>query len=258
MSEQRRAHAARVLEQFTKQAEPFAALPIHTQSSSLELLRAGLCLRGDERLLDAGCGPGLVVRYMASRVREVVGVDQTPAMLSKGRALAVEAQLSNARFVEGDMEHLPFPDHSFDAVVTRYTFHHLLAPSRAMAELARVCRPGGRVVVCDATPRPDARAAYDAWERGRDGSHTSARTEAELLGLAQAHLSDCSLERFRLASPVRELLASCFPVDADALYARMQADVDVDALDMAAAWERDALMMAFPISVVSGTRRVSV
>jgi ubiquinone/menaquinone biosynthesis C-methylase UbiE len=254
MSEREQAHAARIREQFTKQAEPFAALAIHTHGSSLELLREGLALRGTERVLDAGCGPGLVVRYLAPFVQHIVGVDATPAMLEKARAVLAEQKLENVEFVAGDMESLPFPDHSFDAVVTRYTFHHLLAPERAMAELARVCRPGGRVVVCDATPRPDARDAYDAWERVRDASHTSARTEAELLALARAQLGDCSVRRFRLESRVLQLLESCFPADADGLHARMAADVGSDALDMAAAWDGPALMMSFPVSVISGTR----
>jgi hypothetical protein len=124
-----------------------------------------------------------------------------------------------------------------------------------MAELARVCRAGGRVCVCDATPREAARAAYDAWECGRDASHTSARTEAELLALVSAELGDVTIARFRLAAAVKELLAACFPSDAEGLYARMRANVQQDTLDMQPYFDGDRLMMSFPISVVSGTKR---
>lgn len=252
MTERERAHAAQILDQFTRQAEPFARLAIHTQASSLELLRDALRLSGDEHLLDAGCGPGLLLRYFAPMVATVVGVDATPAMLVTARQLLSEAGIVNAATREGDMEQLPFEDGTFDAVVTRYTFHHLLRPARAFAELVRVCKPGGMVVVCDAAPREGARAAYDAWELGRDPSHTSARTEQELIALAQGALTEQKVERFRLISPVEELLASCFPANRAALYERMREDVGVDALDMGAHWQGDTLMMGFPISVVSG------
>lgn len=254
MSERERAHAAQVLDQFTKQAEPFARLGIHTHGSSLELLRDALRLDGKERLLDAGCGPGLLLRYFAPLVAELVGLDATPAMLEQARALLAEAQIHNVTTTLGDMERLPFPDAAFDAVITRYTFHHLLHPERALAELVRVCKPGGRVVVCDATPRPDARAAYDAWETGRDSSHASARTERELIELARPLLADLEVAQFRLESSVSALLASCFPNDRDALYQQMAEDSAHDTLDMAARWDGDTLMMAFPISVVSGRK----
>jgi ubiquinone/menaquinone biosynthesis C-methylase UbiE len=253
MMDREREHAATIREQFTKQAAPFAALAIHTHASSLELLRDGLALTGGERLLDAGCGPGLLLRYFAPHVRSVVGLDATPAMLAKARELLTEAKAENATVTEGNMEELPFADASFDAVVTRYTFHHLLHPGRAMSELVRVCKPGGRVVVCDATPRLDARDAYDAWERGRDASHSSARTEQELVALSSSLLSELHVSRFRLVASVRELLGGCFPADAEGLYQRMVDDVGVDGLDMAAHWESDELRMGFPISVISGT-----
>ncbi len=257
MTVREREHAATIRDQFTKQAAPFAALTIHTHASSLELLRTGLALRGSERLLDAGCGPGLLLRYLAPLVQNAVGLDATSAMLEKARELFAEAGVHNASVTEGDMEKLPFAGGSFDAVVTRYTFHHLLHPESALTELVRVCKTGGRVVVCDATPRLEARVAYDAWERARDVSHSSACTELELVTMGTPLLSDLHITRFRLASSVRDLLASCFPADAEGLYVRMANDVGIDELDMAAHWEGDTLMMGFPISVLSGTKNSS-
>jgi hypothetical protein len=123
--------------------------------------------------------------------------------------------------------------------------------------MVRVCRPGGRVVVCDAAPRPDARDAYDAWERIRDPSHASARTPAELEALCRAHLDDLSLCAFRLDADVEQLVDSCFPEDGGRprLLAAMRADVGVDRLDMDARLVGGRLRMAFPILVAAGTRR---
>ncbi len=249
------AHAARIREQFTKQAEPFAAFRIHSQAESLEWLRDELRLSGTERVVDAGCGPGLVAAYLAPFAREVVGVDATPAMLDKGRRVAVERGCENVSFLEGTMEQLPFDDGQFDGAVTRYTFHHVLDAAQAMAELVRVCRPKGRVVVCDAAPRASSRDAYDAWERIRDASHTSARTPEELRSLAEASLVDVSVRTFRLESAVDALIGSSYPEEggAERLLASMRADVGVDALDMGARFTDGQLMMSFPILIVAGT-----
>jgi ubiquinone/menaquinone biosynthesis C-methylase UbiE len=248
-------HEERIREQFTRQAAPFAALRLHTQEQSLELLRAGLALTGHERVLDVGCGPGLVVRHLAPHAAHVVGLDATPAMLAKAREVC--AALPNVRFEEGTMEALPFPDASFDAVVTRYTFHHVLDPAAALAEMVRVCRPGGRVVVCDAAPRASARAAYDAWEKLRDPSHASAWTPDELTAVMEGALEGVSVTAFRLDADVEDLLAACFPVEGGLplLRAAMRADVGVDAMDLDAREIDGRLRMAFPILVLAGRLR---
>src|SRR5262249_57315235 len=76
---------------------------------------------------------------------------------------------------------LPSPDASFDAVVPRFSFHHLLAPAKALAEMVRVCRAGGRVVVCDVyTTTAEQAAEYDRLERLRDPSHVRALRLEEL------------------------------------------------------------------------------
>jgi ubiquinone/menaquinone biosynthesis C-methylase UbiE len=248
-------HARVIADQFTKQADPFAALPIHTQEESLTWLREELRDGAHGHVLDAGCGPGLVACALAPFAASVTALDATPAMLAKARQLAADRGIPNVVLREGTMEALPFADAAFDGVVTRYTFHHLLDPALALDELVRVCRRGGRVVVCDASPRSDRRAAYDRWERVRDPSHTSARTADELTALAGARLADVTVRRFRLPSPVEALIASSFPVDggAERLRREMEVDVGVDALDMNARWESGRLMMSFPITVVGGT-----
>src|SRR5437899_8479915 len=101
--------------------------------------------RGDERALDVGTGAGALALALAPLVREVVGLDPVPELLE----LARERSLPNTQFVEGDGTALPFPDAAFDLSGTHRTLHHVAQPERIVAELARVTRPGGRVLVVD-------------------------------------------------------------------------------------------------------------
>ena len=69
--------------------------------------------------------------------------------LERARALAAEKRLENVAWQQGDVRSLPWPDASFDIVVTRFSFHHFQEPLTVLREMRRVCRPGGRVVVVD-------------------------------------------------------------------------------------------------------------
>jgi SAM-dependent methyltransferase len=108
--------------------------------------------RADWRVLDVACGSGNAAIAAARCGCDVVGVDYVPALLERGRRRA-EAEGLEIDLVEGDAESIPFPDASFDAVVS--VFGAMFAPdhARAAAELARVCRPGGRIGL--ATWAPD-------------------------------------------------------------------------------------------------------
>ncbi|MFO0872536.1 MAG: class I SAM-dependent methyltransferase [Phycisphaerales bacterium] len=117
--------------------------------------------RGDERVLDIGCGRGLMLVGAARRLTtgSAVGIDIWQATDLSGNS--ADAALGNAR-AEGvaervsvetaDMRRLPFPDASFDVVVSRAAIHNLYsAPDRAAAvrEIARVLKPGGRALIAD-------------------------------------------------------------------------------------------------------------
>jgi SAM-dependent methyltransferase len=108
-------------------------------------------LQAGWRVLDVATGSGNAAIAAARRGCEVIGVDYVPALLERGRIRAGAEHL-DVRFVEGDAEDLSFPDASFDAVVSIYGVMFAPDHRRAAAELARVCRPGGRIALASWTP----------------------------------------------------------------------------------------------------------
>jgi SAM-dependent methyltransferase len=103
------------------------------------------------RVLDVATGSGNAALAAARRGCEVVGIDYVPALLQRGRLRAAAEHL-DVRFVEGDAENLLFPDAAFDAVLSVYGVMFAPDHQRAAAELARVCRPGGRIALASWTP----------------------------------------------------------------------------------------------------------
>jgi SAM-dependent methyltransferase len=108
-------------------------------------------LQAGWRVLDVATGSGNAALAAARRGCDAVGVDYVPALLERGR-LRADAEHLDVEFVEGDAESLPFAEASFDAVTSIYGV--MFAPNhrRAAAEIARVCRPGGRIALGSWTP----------------------------------------------------------------------------------------------------------
>lgn len=112
---------------------------------------------GAPRVLDVGTGTGLVALEIARQVpgARVVGADFTDAMLRAGRPrLAQEEAGQRVALVGGDGLHLPFPDATFDAVVSAFVVRNLADVRAGLREQARVLRPGGRLAVLEITPGP--------------------------------------------------------------------------------------------------------
>jgi SAM-dependent methyltransferase len=99
-------------------------------------------ITSDSRVLDVGCGPGLLSESLAKLAASVEGIDfsETMIMQARGRRHGATFRVANA-------EELPFEDDDFDVAICCYTSHHFARPERVYAELLRVLKPGGRVVV---------------------------------------------------------------------------------------------------------------
>jgi ubiquinone/menaquinone biosynthesis C-methylase UbiE len=108
-------------------------------------------LRSGQRVLDVATGSGITAIAAARRFCDVTGLDYVPALLDRARERAVAEHLP-VTFQEGDAENMPFPDRSFDAVLS--TFGVMFAPNQEQAarELLRVCRPGGKIGLASWTP----------------------------------------------------------------------------------------------------------
>jgi ArsR family transcriptional regulator len=99
---------------------------------------------------DLGCGTGQVAEALAPWVRQVIAVDESAAMLQAARRRVRD--LTNVEVRRGDLEALPIPDASLDALTCVLVLHHLAAPELALTEAARVLRPGGRLLLTDMMP----------------------------------------------------------------------------------------------------------
>ena len=174
-------------ERFARTAERVAELQ-DARAASLEkdILRF-VAPGGDERALDSGTGSGALAFALAPHVREVVGVDLVPELLEQAWKRA--ERFPNVTFVEGDATKLPFDYGSFDLAGTLRTLHHIARPELAMAELVRVTRPRGRVLVVDqiAPVDPLAAAELNRFERARDPSHTRALADIDLRHLFESN-----------------------------------------------------------------------
>jgi ubiquinone/menaquinone biosynthesis C-methylase UbiE len=167
-----------VTDRFARTAQRVAARQDSRAGRLAAEVRDFVRARGDERALDIGTGAGALAFALAPLVREVVGLDPVPELLE----LARERSLPNTRFVEGDGTALPFPDGDFDLAGTHRTLHHVARPELVVAELARMTRPGGHVLVVDqlAPGDPGEAAALHEFETARDPSHARLLAEEEL------------------------------------------------------------------------------
>jgi SAM-dependent methyltransferase len=138
-----------------RQQQAWASGDFAVVASRIVLVAEHLCdtadLHADWRVLDVATGSGNAAIAAALHGCTAVGVDYVSSLLETGRKRA-EAEGLAVELLEGDAEALPFPDHSFDAVIS--VFGSMFAPdhARAAAELLRVCRHGGTIALASWTP----------------------------------------------------------------------------------------------------------
>ena len=169
-------HVDQIRDQFTRQAHAYADTAQAKDDAAHAKLAELVGLRGTDRVLDVACGPGFVTRAFAQRCAEAVGIDATDALLDIARRNAAEEGVTNIRFDSGDATQLPYGDGEFDVALCRAAFHHFPNPGRVLAEMRRVVRAGGKVMVADTVTSPNAAfaRAHNAIERLCDPTHVRA------------------------------------------------------------------------------------
>lgn len=230
-----RTHDELVTEQFAQQAQLFANAPVLHAAAALDPLVQAAKPQPTDMILDVACGPGTVVAAFAPHVAHAAGLDATDAMIRQARTLAARQSLDHVSWYVGDVYALPFDDGAFDIVTCRFAFHHFENPAAALREMLRVCKSGGRVVVCDAvvSDDPAKAAAFNAMQRLRDPSTVAFRTSAYFVQtFADAGLPVPTITRYQLPVEMEALLATSFPLDdnRDAVRALLRAAVPDDAI----------------------------
>jgi ubiquinone/menaquinone biosynthesis C-methylase UbiE len=158
-------------------------------------------LAGDERGLDSGCGAGALAFALAPFLGSVVGVDVSAELVEAGNELAP----ANCELIVGDATALPFPYGSFDISGCMRVLHHARRPELIVSELARVTRPGGRLLVVDqvASVDPVVAAETDRFEQARDPSHTRLLPDTDIRSLLD--VNDLDVLTNEITSEQRDL-----------------------------------------------------
>lgn len=197
-------------------AERRVALQAARAAELSERLGGLLTLTGEERALDVGTGAGALAFALAPRVREVVAVEIDDELAAHARQDAP----ANVAVVVGDGEHLDLESFSFDFAGTLRTLHHTRRPELLVAELVRVTRPGGTILVADQLAPTDPLAALELtrFEHARDPTTSRVLADADLRGLFDSN--NLVLRRELVTHESRDLqdylnLAGCEGEDRD-------------------------------------------
>jgi ubiquinone/menaquinone biosynthesis C-methylase UbiE len=248
-------HTRKIVDEFSKQAIYFAKLPGHAEATRLIIEMAGVS--PDDDVLDVACGAGSVTCAAARTARHITGIDVTPAMIEQAQALQAQHDLSNLSWHIGDVTQLPFATNTFDVILTRYSFHHFIDAATVLAEMVRVCKPAGRVVVADLVLPPEKISAYDRMERLRDSTHVGVLAESELFELFTRHgLRDLQCAGYAFDLALDQLMQASFPssCDADCVREMIASDLGIDDLGINVHRRDDALWLSYPIAVVVGRK----
>jgi len=179
---------SKVQAQFGASADLYATSDVHAKGESLAVLLELLEPQQSWRALDVATGAGHTALTLAPHVAHVTASDLTPGMLFKAGELADARGLTNFDTVPADAESLPFEEDSYDLLTCRLAFHHFPDPSTALAEWARVLKPGGLLGLTDnfTVDDPPAADCYNAYEKLRDPSHHCVYSLARLHEMLEA------------------------------------------------------------------------
>ena len=246
-------HNKNIITQFTQQAIPFTKLPGHLDAIKMLIKRSNVS--SSDNVLDVACGPGLVACEFAKRANKVTGIDITQKMIEQARLQQDKLGLSNIEWNIGTAYPLPYSSDSFSVVITRYSFHHFLTPSKILSEMIRVCKPEGTVLIADAALPKDKIEAYNRLEKLRDPSHTQALSfdKWEEL-LINSGLKEITRSSYRVEVELESQLEVSFPNlgDKEKIREIFRNDINSDSLGMQTHLKKGKIYFSYPISIFVG------
>jgi SAM-dependent methyltransferase len=192
-----------VREQYGAHADAYVTSPVHAKGASLSRLVELTKPRPDWTVLDVSTGGGHTALAFAPHVRKVIATDLTPEMLVAAERFARAQGVTNIEYQTADAESLPFGEAEFDLVTNRIALHHYSDARKAIAEMARVLKPGGLLALVDNVVPPDRpiAGAINAFEKLRDPSHHWCYPIVRL----EAYLTDAGLRLEHVESSGKEM-----------------------------------------------------
>lgn len=197
--------SARPEDVFSRRASSYATSKVHDDKVTLSWLVDAASPSKDDVALDVGTGAGHTALALAPRVKSVEAIDVTEEMLEEGRKLARKRGIDNVHFRIGNAMSLPFADRSFDIVTCRRAAHHFTDLERALGEMARVLRMGGRLVIDDRSVPEDKEvdSLINRLDVLHDPSHVRDRNACEWSALIYSTgLEMLSLRPYRKRLPL--------------------------------------------------------
>ena len=169
-------------EQFAKRSQAYSKSSALSNEYNLKLIIELTAPSGTDRLLDVATGTGFLAFEFADHVSEVIGIDFTEEMLAIAKEHKTDTNIKNISFESADVESLPFDDNCFDLVSCRFALHHFLHPEKAISEMTRVLKHGGKLVLSDITSSEDiTKSEYqNEMETIRDPSHVKHYRPSEI------------------------------------------------------------------------------
>lgn len=179
-----------VRRELDRQAEARAGMMVRWDDVS-RVIREMSRLKPTDRILDVACGDGVLAFELAPHCAYVTGIDISDSMIALAAERTIESGVANVSFQVGSVEHLEFPDASFDRVFCRLGLHHFADPKAALDEMIRVVRKPGHIIVADlvSSEDPDRREVHNKIEKSRDPTHVSMLSARQMRAL----LADCGL-----------------------------------------------------------------
>lgn len=178
-------HMQTINSSFADQAKEFENPNMNfSKKEYLDYTMRAIGAKETDTVLEAAAGTCVCGRTLAPMVQKVVCLDATQPMLDVGIKNASEAGIGNMEFIHGLIEEIPFPEASFDVVMTRLSFHHFQGMKKPFSEMDRVLKPGGKLVIIDMeAAEEELRDTEDMIERRRDASHVRNRSRQEFVSL---------------------------------------------------------------------------